>query len=154
MGTQTNRMGGGMRPFSQLLGRKGNEMSTVAPTVSVQEAVERMRQHNVGSLLVCSEGSLRGLFTERHLALAIAERGAGSVHDPVATVMDVRVLYVTPETTVDECMSLMTEHRTRHIPVMDGDSLVGIVSIGDAVKALVDDKDFVIEQLERYITGS
>ena len=102
MGTQTNRMGGGMRTVSQLLGRKGNEMITVAPTVSVQEAVERMRQHNVGSLLVCSEGSLRGLFTERHLALAIAERGAGSVHDPVATVMDVRVLYVTPETTATD----------------------------------------------------
>jgi CBS domain-containing protein len=132
---------------------KGSAALTVDPVRSVREALRIMFDNNVGSLLVVENDRVVGLFTERDFARIVALEGESSLDGSVADVITGDVLYVSPDTQLDECMALMTEKRTRHLPVIDGDELVGIVSIGDIVKDLIDDKDFVIEQLERYITG-
>jgi CBS domain-containing protein len=142
-----------MTSVRSLLKAKGNDTLSVDPNLPVQQALARMRDHNVGSVLVCEGGRLIGLFAERQFARCVAERGPSCIDGVVRDLMDEAILYVSPETTIDECMALMTERRTRHLPVFDGDELVGIVSIGDVVKELIADKDYVIEQLERYIAG-
>ena len=140
-----------MTSVRTLLRAKGGATLSIEPAAPVREALERMRERNVGSVLVCEEGRLVGLFTERHFARSVARGGPACVDGPVGDIMEESVLYVSPDSTIDECMALMTEHRTRHLPVFDGDELVGIVSIGDVVKELIADKEFMIEQLERYI---
>ncbi len=142
-----------MTTVRSILQAKGDAARSVAPTVPVQQALARMRAHNIGSLLVCEGGKLVGLFDERQFARCVARRGSSCVEGSVRDVMEEAVLYVSPDTTIDECMALMTERRTRHLPVLDNNAVVGIISIGDVVKELVADKDFVIEQLERYIAG-
>lgn len=142
-----------MTTVRSLLRTKGSSALSVEPSLPVQDALERMRTHNIGSLLVCDAGRLVGLFTERQFARAVAERGATCANGRVEDLVEGDVLYVSPDSTLDECMALMTERRTRHLPVLDADQVVGIVSIGDVVKELITDKEFVIEQLERYIAG-
>lgn len=115
--------------------------------------MEQMRENNIGSLLVFEGERLVGLFTERDFVRAVAQHGPSCAHGAVGDIMDRDVLYVSPDSTIDECMAIMTERRTRHLPVIEDDVLVGIVSIGDVVKELIKDKEFVIEQLERYIAG-
>jgi CBS domain-containing protein len=137
-----------------ILQTKGDSALSVEPSRSVQEALETMFEQAVGSLLVCDRGRLLGLLTERHVAHAVAERGPSCLNGVVRDLMDGQAVYVSPESGIDECMTLMTECRTRHLPVLDDDDqVVGIVSIGDVVKALIDDKEFEIDQLQRYITG-
>lgn len=137
-----------------ILRDKGAGAITAPADLPVRDALRMMVQHNVGSLLVLEEGRLVGLFAERDLVRAVAAEGDAPLGAPVASVMVSDVLYVSPDTTCDECMALMTEHRARHLPVLgDDEELVGIVSIGDVVKRLIDDKGFIIEQLERYIAG-
>lgn len=143
-----------MTSVRSVLATKGGDTVKVDPAVPVRQALELMRDHNVGSVLVCEGGRLVGLFAERNLARCVARSGASCVDGTVGDLMEEAVLYVSPESTIDECMALMTEHRTRHLPVLDADDqVVGIVSIGDVVKELIADKTFVIEQLERYIAG-
>lgn len=142
-----------MTTVGYILRTKGSAALTVDPARSVREALRIMFDNNVGSLLVVENDRVVGLFTERDFARIVALEGESSLDGSVADVITGDVLYVSPDTQLDECMALMTEKRTRHLPVIDGDELVGIVSIGDIVKDLIDDKDFVIEQLERYITG-
>lgn len=142
-----------MTSVRSVLATKGGDTVKVDPAVPVRQALELMRDHNVGSVLVCEGGRLVGLFAERNLARCVAHSGASCIERTVGDLMEEAVLYVSPEATIDECMALMTEHRTRHLPVLDADQVVGIVSIGDIVKEVIADKTFVIEQLERYIAG-
>lgn len=142
-----------MTNVRSVLAAKGSDTLIVDPGVPVRRALELMREHNVGSVLVCEGERLIGLFAERQFAWCVAQQGAACVEGSVGDLMEQSVLYVSPDSTIDECMALMTEHRTRHLPVLEADRVVGVVSIGDVVKELIADKQFVIEQLERYIAG-
>jgi CBS domain-containing protein len=142
-----------MNEVRSILRMKGSATLSVEPSVPLREALKTMMDNNVGSLLVIDGGRVVGLLTERDFARAVAVKGETSLAGVVADVMVADVLFVSPDTTVDECMALMTEKRTRHLPVLEHDELVGIVSIGDVVKQMIEDKEFVIEQLERYIAG-
>lgn len=138
----------------QLLAQKGNVVWSVKPDTTVYEAIELMAEKNIGSVLVIdSDGGLCGILSERDYIRKIAIRGKSSRTTPVSEIMTDRVLVVAPNETIDRCMSLMTDKRLRHLPVMDGDKLVGVISIGDVVKAVIDDQEFMLGQLETYITG-
>ena len=142
-----------MTTVKYILRTKGSVTLSADPSLPVREALKRMMDNNVGSLLVIHDGQLVGLFTERDFARAVAVKGKTSLGGVLGDMMVGDVLYVSPDTTIEECMALMTEKRTRHLPVLENEELVGIVSIGDIVKQLIEDKEFMIEQRERYITG-
>lgn len=142
-----------MTKVAQVLLSKGEGALAVDPSLAVRDALSMMRRHNVGSLLVVRDGRLVGLFTERDFAWHVASAGPSSLDCVVGDVMVGEVLVVSPDTPLEQCMALMTDKRTRHLPVLDGDEVVGVVSIGDVVKKIIDDREFEIEQLERYITG-
>ncbi|MBO1225670.1 MAG: CBS domain-containing protein [Candidatus Scalindua sediminis] len=127
---------------------------TIAPQDSVYRALEVMAKKNVGALVVVEDEKVVGIFSERDYARNVILKGKSSKDTCVSDLMNKKVCYVRPEQTLDECMALFTEKRTRHLPVLDGEMLIGIVSIGDAVKEYVADKEFTIQQLENYITGS
>jgi len=126
----------------------------VAPDATVFDALQRMAEHNVGSVLVMSGDTLAGIFTERDYARKVVLRGLSSKSTPVGDLMTGKVCTVDPAWTADQCMALMTEQHIRHLPVVEGDRVVGVVSIGDVVKAVVDEQHFVIGQLVNYITVS
>ncbi|MCG8350925.1 MAG: CBS domain-containing protein [Chloroflexales bacterium] len=111
-----------------------------------------MADKDIGAVLVLEEGNLVGIVTERDYARKLILQGKASKETPVSEVMSRRVLYVEPDQTVEECMALMTEKHLRHLPVINGDQLLGIVSIRDVVKDIISDREFLIEQLEHYIT--
>jgi CBS domain-containing protein len=125
---------------------------SVAPATTVFEALRRMAEHNVGAVLVMSDGRLVGIFTERDYARKVALRGLNSKYTLIGELMTGRLVTVDQSWTADQCMALMTEHHIRHLPVLEGDAVVGVVSIGDAVKAVVDEQHFVIGQLTNYIS--
>ena len=112
-----------------------------------------MARKNIGAVLVMDGAQVVGIFTERDYARKIVLKGRTSPQTPVREVMTPGVMFVTPEQTSDQCMALMTENRLRHLPVMDGGKLVGLVSIGDLVKDIISEQQFIIEQLEFYISG-
>ncbi len=143
-----------MRTVKQILNQKGGTFWSVAPDTMVVDALRLMADKDVGALLVLEGGRLVGILSERDYARKVILKGKSSLQTPVKQIMTGHVLFVRPEQTVEECMALVTEHRFRHLPVMVGDKVVGIVSIGDLVKASLDEKDFTIKQLENYITGS
>jgi CBS domain-containing protein len=118
----------------------------------VFEALQRMAERNVGAVLVMHDGRLVGIFTERDYARKVALRGLNSKDISVGDLMTGKLLTVDRAWTADQCMALMTEHHIRHLPVLEGDAVVGVVSIGDAVKAVVDEQHFVIGQLTNYIS--
>jgi CBS domain-containing protein len=142
-----------MTSVRHILRSKGGEPVAAEPSLAVREALRMMERSNVGSLLVMKDGRLVGLFTERDFARHVAAAGPASLEGMVGDLMVREVLVVSPDTPIEDCMALMTEKRTRHLPVLEEDEVVGVVSIGDIVKGLIDDKEFVIEQLERYISG-
>jgi CBS domain-containing protein len=143
-----------MRLVRQLLDRKGYEVHGVAPDASVFEALEIMARYDIGALAVCdAQGALVGLLSERDYARKVVLRGRVSKDTPVAEIMSTNVICVGPDQTEDTCMALMTRHRVRHIPVIDDGRLVGIISIGDVVSAVIEGQQFTIEQLEHYISG-
>ncbi len=127
---------------------------TVGPDASVLDAARRMAQHNVGALLVVDDGQVAGIVTERDCLRKIAAADRSSKATSVREIMSSPVMYVQPQHTSAECMALMTENRLRHLPVLDGDRLVGLISIGDLVKDIISEQRFIIEQLEHYITGN
>ncbi len=127
---------------------------TVSPDVSIYRALEIMAEKNLGALVVVEKEEVVGLFSEREYARNIVLKGKTSKDTTVGELMNSKICYVRPDQTLDECMVLFTEKRTRHLPVLDEGKLVGIVSIGDAVKQYVAEKEFKIQQLENYITGS
>ncbi|MEJ6001181.1 CBS domain-containing protein [Paucibacter soli] len=126
---------------------------TIAPTASVYEAVSMMADKNIGALLVMENGKVVGIVTERDYARKIVLMDRSSRDTLLRDIMSSPVMVVPPERSAEECMALMTEHRLRHLPVMDGEQLLGLVSIGDLVKATIADQQFIIEQLEHYIVG-
>ena len=143
-------------PINQLLMQKSGEIVTVSPNASVFEAIQLMDEKNIGSLLVLNaHGKLAGIFAERDCfrKVILAEKPTKEV--PVKYAMTKKVIYVSPETTVDECMLQMTQKRIRHIPVLDNDGkILGIISIGDLVKFVASEQDAMIKNLEKYIEGS
>ncbi len=136
-----------------LLKLKTQPMKFVHERNSVFEAVEELISHNVSAVLVLEGKDLVGIVTERDIAKHVVLAGRTAKETVVSEIMTRNVIYVRPEQTIEECMALMTERRIRHLPVIDGTELIGIVSIRDLVGALVSQKEFVIEQLENYITG-
>jgi len=126
---------------------------TITPAASVFEALKLMAEKNVGALLVVEGGQVAGIITERDYARKIMLMSRASKETPVRDIMTPDVMYVRPDHTSEECMALMTENRLRHLPVMDGGQLLGLVSIGDLVKDIISQQQFIIQQLEHYITG-
>jgi CBS domain-containing protein len=143
-----------MTTIARILNAKGHDTWSISPDASVYDAIALMADKEVGALLVLQDQGLVGIISERDYARKVILKGRSSRDTPVRDIMTDRVVYVRPEQTVDECMALMTQKRIRHLPVLDGDRIVGIVSIGDLVKSLISEKEHLIEQLESYITGS
>ena len=135
----------------QLLDRKGRAIFSVEPEAPVLEAIRAMAAHHVGALLVLQAGELAGIVSERDYARKVILMGRSSADTPVRDIMSSPVLTVSPDDTVQKCMQLMTDRRVRHLPVVDGDAVVGMVSIGDLVKAVIAEQQQQIEQLESYI---
>ena len=143
-----------MITLKQMLAAKNRPLAVVTPNDSVYQALSLLAMHDVGALLVLENEQLIGIFSERDYARKLILQGKSSKETLVREIMSDKVAYVTPGATVDECMALMTEKRFRHLPVLSEDGeVVGIVSIGDLVKATISNQQFLISELERYITG-
>ena len=142
-----------MTVVKQLLEEKGHQVWSISPDAKVFDAIKMMDDKNVGAVVVIEEGQPVGLFSERHYARNVFLKGKTSPTTRLGDVMETRVVYVKPHQTIEECMAIMSTQRVRHLPVLDDGHLVGIISIGDLVKAVISDKDFVIEQLVHYIHG-
>lgn len=142
-----------MKTIQQLLDAKGTQVWRIDPEASVFDAIGLMADKGVGALLVLEEDKTVGIFTERDYARNVALKGRSSSQTAVREVMTTQVICARPSQTNEECMALMTEKRVRHLPVIEGEQLLGIISIGDLVKDIIAEQKFVIEQLEHYIVG-
>lgn len=143
-----------MRTLKQLLAGKQRPPVVVAPIDTVYHALILMAQHDIGALLVLDGEKLVGIFSERDYARKIMLHGKSSKETLVREIMSDRVAYVTPATTLDECMALMTERRFRHLPVLsEAGEVLGVISIGDLVKETISNQQMIISELERYISG-
>lgn len=141
------------RTVAGILASKGSEVYAVAPATSVYEALQLMAEHNVGAVVVLDGDRLAGIMSERDYARKVILKDRTSRETRVEEIMTPDVVTVSPETTVTECMQLMTDRRVRHLPVVEGGVIVGLVSIGDVVRAVISQQEALIEQLERYITS-
>lgn len=142
-----------MTSVRQLLDHKGRKIWSIRPDATVFDAVAKMAEKDVGSLVVMEGDKLVGIITERHYARNVVLKGKTSPATPVRDIMERRVVIARPEQTVEQCMALMSDKRVRHLPVFEGKKLVGIVSIGDLVKSIIGDQKFTIDQLVHYIHG-
>ena len=143
-----------MKTVKQVLDTKGYELHSIPPTASVYDALQEMAQQEIGALVVLREAELAGIISERDYARKVILEGRHSKDTPVGDIMTRNVICVTSEARVDACMSLMTDKRVRHLVVRDAERIAGVISIGDVVKAIIEDQQFTIEQLEHYISGS
>ena len=142
-----------MTTVRQLLKEKGYNVFTVGPGETVLDAIRKMADENIGSLIVCEGTKLIGIITERHYARNVFLTGRASPSTLVQDIRETQVLFARPDQSVDECMAVMTEKRIRHLPVMDQEKLIGIISIGDLVKNIIRDQKFTIDQLTHFISS-
>jgi CBS domain-containing protein len=142
------------KTIRDVLKNKGDAVISISADATVYKALELMASENVGALLVMESTKVVGILTEREYARKVILEGRSSLKTAVQKIMVTKVLYITPDTSVEEGLALMSDKRCRHLPVLEGKKLVGMVSIGDLVNAHVAEKDFMIDQLEHYILGS
>lgn len=142
-----------MTTVRQLLDQKGRKIWSIHPDATVFDAIAKMAEKDIGSLVVMDGDELVGIITERHYARNVVLKGKTSPATPVRDIMEKRVVIARPEQSVDQCMAIISEERVRHLPVLEGKKPIGIVSIGDLVKSIIGDQKFTIEQLEHYIHG-
>ena len=142
-----------MKTLSDVLRTKGTEVYSIRPDDTVHDAMAVMSDKGVGALLVVTEDGVAGILSERDVARKITLTGRNAEQTPAADIMTERVTCVAPQVSIQEAMQIMTELRVRHLPIVDGRQLLGVVSIGDLVKAIIDDQKFEIEQLQHYITS-
>ncbi len=140
-----------MKTVSTVLGAKGHDVWRVPPDTSVFEALKALAEHGIGALIVLDEHRLIGLFSERDYARKVILKGKSSSTTLVREIMSSKVIAVRPSQSIEECMGLMTQHRVRHLPVLEDDRLMGILSIGDVVKAIIEEQATIIHNLEDYI---
>ena len=142
-----------MKIAKQLLQNKGSEVWSVGPDTKVIEALQLMADKNIGALMVTEGEKLAGIISERDYARKVILHDKSSTDVPVKEIMTSKVYFVAPDTSIQECMAVMTEQRVRHLPVLDDEKLVGVISIGDVVKTIISEQEFMIEQLQNYIVG-
>ena len=142
-----------MTTVRQLLDQKGSKIWSIHPDATVFDAIAKMAEKDIGSMVVMDGDELVGLITESHYARNVVLKGKASPATPVRDIMERHVVIARPEQSVDQCMALMTEKRVRHLPVLEGEKPIGIISIGDLVKSIIGDQKFTIDQLEHYIHG-
>lgn len=143
-----------MKNISQLLQDKGADVWAVSPESSIFDGLKLMAEKNIGALLVVDSNELVGIFSERDYARKVVLEGKSSRKMMIGEIMTEKVFCVRPDQSIQECMELMTEKHIRHLPVLENEELVGVISIGDVVKAVISEQEFVIEQLENYIASS
>lgn len=143
-----------MATVQNILDEKGGKVFSVPPGTSVYHALELMVEKNVSSLLITENDKLSGIFTERDYARKVVLKGKSSKETPVSDIMTANVITVTPANTIDECMKLMTGKFIRHLPVVENGKLLGVVSIGDLVRAIIHEQKFIIENMQQYIAGT
>jgi len=142
-----------VKKIRELLNDKGTEVWSIAPTKSVYDALALMAEKNIGAVPVMDQDRLLGIISERDYTRCGVLKGRAAKDTLVSDIMTSRPVCVRPEQTVDECMALMTDKRVRHLPVVENDRVVGLISIGDVVKATISEQQFIIKQLELYISG-
>ena len=142
-----------MRTVRQLLESKPVEIHAVAPEAPVIEAIRLMAEHHVGALLVMEGSRLAGILSERDYARKVVLQGRSSKDTPVRDIMTARVITVGPGDSADHCMQVVTDHRIRHLPVIDGENVLGVVSIGDLVRAVIEEQRQELDHLQRYIAS-
>ena len=143
-----------MTTIAQLLNTKGNQIWSVEPKATIFEALEIMSEKEIGALLVMEDGKLTGIFSERDYARKVILKGKSSKETLVGELMTKKVFYVDPQKTINDCMAMMTAKRIRHVPVIEDNQVVGIVTIGDVVNQIISEQEVTINHLENYITGS
>ncbi len=142
-----------MNTLNQLLKGKSKEVWSIGPDATVYDAIHLMAEKGIGALVVLQDESPVGIISERDYARDVVLKDRSSKETLVKEIMSDKVIYADPSQTVDECLAVMTEKRIRHLPVMDGDQMLGLVSMGDLVKTIIAEQKLTIDQLERYITG-
>lgn len=139
--------------ISEILNYKGSNVWTISPYATVFDAIELMAEKNIGALLVTDGDKLVGIISERDYTRKVALKGKSSKQTAVKEILSGEVIQVTPDHTVEECMRLMTDHRVRHLPVVEGEKILGVVSIGDLVNWIISAQSSTIHQLQTYISG-
>lgn len=138
----------------QLLDKKGNGVYSISPDITVFEAIKLMSEQEVGALLVMENDSLVGIISERDYTRNVILKDRSSKNTIVRDIMTSKIICVTPDNNIEECMVLMSEHQIRHLPVIENDKVIGVLTVMDAVKTIISEKEFIIEQLEHYIAGN
>jgi len=142
-----------METIRQILGKKGNQIFSVTPWTTVYDTLKLMADKNIGAVLVLDEGKLVGIMSERDYARKVILKGKFSKETPVNEIMSSKVICIDPDQTIINTKAVMIQKRIRHLPVMEDDKLVGIISIGDVVNAVLEENSFMIDQLATYIKG-
>ena len=143
-----------MTTIAQLLNAKGDQIWSVEPKATIFEALEIMSEKEIGALLVMEDGKLTGIFSERDYARKVILKDKSSKETPVGELMTKKVFYIDPQKTINDCMAMMTAKRIRHVPVIEDNQVMGIVTIGDVVNQIISEQEVTINHLENYITGS